>query len=363
LALVGKSKDEFVKKLSLYLDNPERTAPLISQGGEKLNDKIVFMFTGQGSQYVGLGRELYQVHPVFKSELERCDTLFRPHTGRSIIRLIYGNEGEDPGPEVERAIYAQPIIFSIQYALIRLWESWGVAASAVVGHSIGEYAAACCAGILSLENAVRLVALRGTIMESMPRGGKMVGLLAGEDFVKPLVQPYSDSVSIAAVNAPGNVTISGETNAVHAVIQKVKACGVFIEELNISHAFHSVSMEPYVAQFQKQIAAPAIGAPISGTLSVFTTVCKVWKPGAIKYSLKLVEQQPFAGWPVNVSGMKPLCFSLPCAKAEMPVSNCITRCPNSISMEWISIGKRFINPHGSRKWCCPPIPLLERDIG
>ncbi|MCP4147266.1 MAG: amino acid adenylation domain-containing protein, partial [bacterium] len=250
LALVGTTKENFVKKLSRSLENPQGIGKTVTGGDKPLNGRIVFMYTGQDSQYVGMGRQLYQTEPVFKGELDKCDALFLPLTGNSIVQQLYGEDAEED--LISQALHAQPVIFAVEYALTKLWQSWGIEPSAVMGHSIGEYAAACIAGVFSLEEAVKLVAFRGKLLQTVPAIGKMSGVLMGEEKVKALLTPYSQSVSIAAVNAKENVTISGETAAVDAVLKEIKAAGVFVEKLNISHPFHSVLMEPYAREMYKK---------------------------------------------------------------------------------------------------------------
>ncbi|MCP5049538.1 MAG: acyltransferase domain-containing protein, partial [bacterium] len=174
---IKKKLDAFLSALSAHHGNGNQPgSPWSNLHAGKLNKKIVFLFTGQGSQYIGVAKELYHTEPLFKSQLENCDRLFTQHTGASVIDLLYSPESvKNPG-QVDEAIHAQPVIFSIQYALSRLWQSWGVQPSLVMGHSIGEYAAACIAGILTLEDAVKLVALRGKVMQSIAREGKSVVL-------------------------------------------------------------------------------------------------------------------------------------------------------------------------------------------
>ncbi|MCP5052330.1 MAG: amino acid adenylation domain-containing protein [bacterium] len=262
LAVVGGSSEDLVRRLTRCLEDPERAAAATSSGRKQPASgagKIVFMFSGQGSQYTGMGLQLYDTHPLFKAEMDRCAKLFQPYIHRSITRLLYGNGSRSS--QVDQARYAQPVIFSIEYALARLWLSWGIVPSAVLGHSIGEYAAACIAGVFDLKEAVRLVAIRGNFMHSLPSGGKMVGILADRETVASLIDPYKETVSIAAVNAPANVTVSGENSSMDKLLKDVKAAGIFTEPLNISHAFHSVLMDSYVETFREEIGNPTFSTP------------------------------------------------------------------------------------------------------
>ena len=270
---VGKNIEDIKYKLSMFLSRTADPSKSSDSSTNRytfkgtLNKKIVFLFTGQGSQYVGMAKELYETEPLFKAQLEACDRLFHKRIGNSIVELLYSPGSKDE--MVNQAIHAQPIIFSIQYALGKLWESWGITPSLVIGHSIGEYAAACTAGILSLEHAVKLVAARGKLMQMVTEPGQMVGILASEEKVRDLIQPYSD-VSIAAVNAPENVTISGSKISIQKVIKKIKQEKIFIEHLNISHAFHSVMMEPYAEGFRDEMKGVVFFSPQRPIISSIT---------------------------------------------------------------------------------------------
>jgi amino acid adenylation domain-containing protein len=265
---VGKDKEEITRKLAAFLANPG-AGRHTNLDPDNPDLRVVFLFTGQGSQYAGMGRELYETNPVFKAELEECDRLFRGQTGVSIIDLLYGPGATDEN--VSKAVHAQPVIFSLEYSLSKLWQSWGVKPSLVIGHSIGEYAAACTAGILTLADAVKLVAARGRLMQSVKEPGQMVGILASEEKIRALMEPgEQDVVSIAAVNAPDNVTISGKKEAVEKVTARVKQEKIFIEPLVISHAFHSIMMEPYIEKFQEEIAGVVFSPPLLPVISTIT---------------------------------------------------------------------------------------------
>lgn len=253
LAVASETPEEAREALSLFASGQE--APeLVSGQAAGGRPKVAFLFTGQGAQYVGMGRELYDTQPTFRAALDECDRLLRPHLERPLLSVIYPEAGEDS--LLDHTTYTQPALFALEYALAKLWQSWGIEPSAVMGHSVGEYVAACLAGVFSLEDGLKLIAARGHLMGDLPEGGQMAVVFADEATVKAAVAPYARDVSIAAVNGPENIVISGAGESVQAAVEALKGRGIQSRPLVVSHAFHSPLMEPMLEAFE-QIAGQA----------------------------------------------------------------------------------------------------------
>ena len=208
LAVVLESSEEAREKLDGFRRG-ERPSGLVSGiVDRRKKHKVAFLFTGQGSQYAGMGRRLYETQPTFRGALDRCAEVLGQQLGVPLLQVLFG-EGQTASLLAETA-YAQPGLFSLEYALCELWRSWGVEPALVMGHGVGEYVAACIAGVFSLEDGLKLVAERGRMMQALPAGGEMAAVFADEATVASAVKPYSDSVSLAAVNGPRDVVISGD---------------------------------------------------------------------------------------------------------------------------------------------------------
>lgn len=232
---------------------------LVTRQIDAERDRIAFLFPGQGGQYAQMGRELYATHAGFRQTLEACAELVRPYLDRPLLPVIYPAEGE--ATPLDQMMYAQPAMFSIEYALAQLWRSWGIQPELLLGHSLGEYVAACLAGVFTLADGLKMVAARGRLMQQDTEPGLMVVAFAGENQVAEAIAPYQDEVGIAAINGARSVTLSGRTEATSAAVVALEAAGVRTRRLNIPHAAHSPLMEPIMAPFRQVVAEVALSPP------------------------------------------------------------------------------------------------------
>ncbi|MBU6352383.1 MAG: type I polyketide synthase, partial [Chloroflexi bacterium] len=249
LAIVAGERAELLEKLGAAAANQAAAGVVVGHSQPSV-PQVAFLFTGQGAQYSGMGRELYETQPVFRESIDRCATLLDGQLEAPLLELL-GYTGEAAEQHIDRTENTQPALFVLEYALAQLWRSWGIEPELLLGHSVGELAAACVAGVFSLEDGLVLVTARGRLMGALPQEGEMVSLLAAESRVREAIAPYADELSIAAVNGPASVVISGSRAAVLAVSESLAAEGVKSQRLTVSHAFHSPLMEPMLEEFRR----------------------------------------------------------------------------------------------------------------
>ncbi|MEP5152677.1 type I polyketide synthase [Planktotalea sp.] len=213
--------------------------------------KTAFLFTGQGSQYAGMGRGLYEEHTTFRATIDRCEEAFLALRGTSIKDILLAEPGSSEAEQINQTGMTQPALYCLQVALVDLWAERGVRPYAVLGHSVGEFAAAYAAGVFSLEEGLALITARGAAMQALPAGGQMAAVFADPKTVQSVVETRSNELAIAAINGPKLVVISGAGAAVSEAVTELEANGIRTQELTVSHAFHSPLMDPMLDDLEQ----------------------------------------------------------------------------------------------------------------
>ena len=247
---------------------------------DRADRPVVFMFPGGGAQYVDMGRELYQSEPVFREQLDHCMELLRSHIELDLRQVLYPSaaQAEETARQLRRTSLALPILFAIEYALARLWMSWGLQPQAMIGHSLGEYVAACLSGVMGLEDALALVALRGQLFEQLPPGA-MLSVPLSEDALLPLLD---ERLSLAAINGPSQCVASGPVEAIERLAAALAARGVDSRRLQIDVAAHSAMLEPILEPFAGFVATLRLQAPkipyVSNVTGAWITAAEATDP-------------------------------------------------------------------------------------
>lgn len=245
-ALVVNSREAAVELLGALAD--DRPAPGLVRGESHETPKTAWLFTGQGSQYPGMARELFNTEPVFAETLRRCAAAVADVLEKPLLDVIFDVDSPDSEETLRQTSYAQPALFAVELGLARLWQSWGFEPDVVLGHSVGQYSAACVAGVFSLEDGALLMAERGRLFGSLPAGGRMVAVFAAPERVERLTDEYP-TLSVAAYNG-ANTVLSGPTKDLESAVAGLAADGVRCDWLDTSHAFHSALLDPILDEFE-----------------------------------------------------------------------------------------------------------------
>ncbi|HMG04184.1 MAG TPA: acyltransferase domain-containing protein, partial [Chthoniobacterales bacterium] len=225
--------------------------PIVVTGIEG-KPRVAFLFPGQGSQYVGMGRQLFCTHPGFRSALERCDAILKAQglTEKSLTDVLYAESDSSVGELIDRTEYAQPALFALEYALAELWLSWGISPEVLLGHSIGEYAAACVAGVFSLEDGLRLVVERARLIASIPVRCATAAVFADARQVLEIVTSILPKVEVSGQNSSRETLIAGSEQGIEAALAILRERKVDARRLKIPHAPHSAMVEPILDAFE-----------------------------------------------------------------------------------------------------------------
>jgi acyl transferase domain-containing protein len=244
--------------------NPER----VSTNCWEMSDRtVVFLFSGQGTQYVDMGSDLYRTEPTFREHLDRCAEFLIEQIGLDLRNILYPESDREKAAELlKQTAITQPALFAIEYSIAQMWMEWGVVPKAMIGHSIGEYVAACVSGVMTLQESLSVVAMRGRLMDSMP-GGSMLAVPLPEAALQPVLQA---NISLAAVNAPAMSVLAGPAEMIDALDKEFVKQGLPCRKLHTSHAFHSSMMDPVIVQFVERMTRIKLKPPQIPYLSNLT---------------------------------------------------------------------------------------------
>jgi acyl transferase domain-containing protein/acyl-CoA synthetase (AMP-forming)/AMP-acid ligase II/NADPH:quinone reductase-like Zn-dependent oxidoreductase/acyl carrier protein len=260
LSLIGDSVDDAIDRLSQFAAGMSVDPRTTGKVSSNTAPRIAFLMTGQGSQYVGMGRGLYDTQPVFRQTLNLCAELLAATLEQPLLDVLFASD-ETQAIQLDDTQYTQPALFALEYALAQLWRTWGIEPEWVMGHSVGEYVAACLAGVFSLEDGLKLIAARGRLMQSLPRSGGMLAVAANESAVSEVIRPWPTELSLAAINGPGSTVVSGRLPLLAQVARTFADRGVKTTELTVSHAFHSPLVEPILDEFSEAARAACFSPP------------------------------------------------------------------------------------------------------
>jgi acyl transferase domain-containing protein/acyl carrier protein len=258
LAMVAGSREELAAKLDSFAQAGDTGGLKRGEADTVRPPLIAFLCTGQGSQYTGMARELFETQPTFRRDLQLCNDLLRGELERPLLDLLYAGAGDDL---LHQTLYTQPAVFALEYAIGRLWMSWGVVPDLLVGHSLGEYVAACLAGAFSLEDGLRLIAARARLMQNLPGDGAMAAVFVSEAAARSAIASVARDLSVAAINGPQHIVVSGTRSSLDVLLAHFAGRGVDYNALNVSQAFHSVLIEPMLEEFRRVLASVTFSPP------------------------------------------------------------------------------------------------------
>jgi acyl transferase domain-containing protein/acyl carrier protein len=251
IALTASSPADAAAKLEQVGGADPQQSPFYRFVSGYQTPPMAFLFTGQGSQYSGMGRAFYERNAAFRAAMNRCEKVLAGKRQQSLSAIVFG-DASVARDLIDDTGWTQPALFALEYALAMMWQSWGVHPAMVLGHSLGEYVGACLAGILTVEEALTLAAERGRLMSELPRNGGMLAVRAGEAAVMAALGSLPAAVSIAAINGPETIVLSGGSKELNDISQMLTGKGIKSQPLTVSHAFHSALMEPMLDAFETQ---------------------------------------------------------------------------------------------------------------
>jgi len=251
------------EQLAAFASGDDPASVLTGAVSQGHRPKVAFLFTGQGAQYPGMGRSLYDSEPTFRNALEHAAAVLDGVLERPLLSVLYPQDNARTA--LDQTGFTQPALFALEYALARTWQSWGVTPDIVLGHSVGELAAACVAGAFSLEDGLRLIAERARLIQSLPPGGAMTAVFTDADTLGEVLEPHREHLNIATVNGPKLLVVSGARGPMAVLMQTLKERGIRHKAITVSHAFHSPLMDPMLdtfAQFAQAIAFRPLQLPL-----------------------------------------------------------------------------------------------------
>jgi len=270
LAFCATNKIELSRLIEEYISGGKNAGIYTTPEKLKKTPKVAFVFSGQGSVYAGMAKDLYQSQPIFRKALDECSAIIENFTSTAIVPGIFSDDSNKSQELLSKAQFSQASLFSIQYALCQLWISLGIKPSAVIGHSLGEYAAACIAGIFTLENALKLVIERGRLTDTLENNGSMAVIFSTLEEVENLIQPNLDQLSIGVINAHQNIVVSGDQTSLNNLLSQCQKLGIETYPLIVTHAFHSPLLDPILKEFSDFAQTIPYSDPILPYVSCLT---------------------------------------------------------------------------------------------